>query len=476
MVRRRIHFNGDGKDTGRLRRKEKNTAGFSQRRIRRKILDHIIQKGRLRIRKPQKRSRSGNFHWPLLGYSRVKDGSKGLKDDDLVIALLGPTGSGKSTFICSVSGSEAPHVSDALGSCTNEIVPTRVWDPESGRNVVLLDTPGFNNTFQTDHNLDILIKIFRWLRYSYKKGKHLSKILYFHRITDNRTPGTLLLYIRMFRKLLGEDRLESIHIITTMWDLVETSIGEERLRELHENDWKAIIGQGAHIARCRGVKSAKKIIRQIIDNVETRKDDLEMNDIVIAVIGATGSGKSTFVRAASGSETPRVSDTLRSTSTNEVVAVKCTGKEQQNGRCVILLDTPGFGSSDFKPKTEWDVLKMISEWLHSSHTKCLSGMLYLHRITDNRMPGTLLETHPALLRRLLGSDTLDKVYITTTMWDEVQEGVGGPRLKELKSTYWKKMIDQGAKICCIGADNPPKDVLRELLYERAVFLDSSAGK
>ncbi|KAG9312306.1 hypothetical protein JVU11DRAFT_7617 [Chiua virens] len=390
-------------------------------------------------------------------------------EDDIVIALLGPTGSGRSTFIRSVSGSEAPLVSDALGSCTTEIVPIRFQDRESGQNVVFLDTPGFNNTFQSDHNLDILNKIFLWLESRYKKGKYLSRILYFHRITDNRTPGKLLLYFRMFRKLLGEGCIGSVHLITTMWDLVETSVGEERLGELRENDWKAIIGQGAHIACCRSDDdSAKGIIRQIVDNMETRKDD-----IVIAVIGATGSGKSTFVRAASGSET-RVSDALRSASTNEVVAVRC--KEQYDGKCVVLLDTPGFDSSDRKPMTERNVLKMISQWLNvnSSRTECLSAILYLHRITDNRMAGTILGSHPTLLRKLLGSDTLDKIYITTTMWDEVEEGVGKSRLEALKSTYWKEMIDQAAKIRCIGVDKSPRDVLRELC-EGACVVSSSAG-
>ena len=51
--------------------------------------------------------------------------------------------------------------------------------------------------------------------------------------------------------------------------------------------------------------------------------------------------------------------------------------------------------------------------------EALSGILYLHRITDNRMAGTPLK-NLQVFQKLCGRDALGKVYLTTTMWDEAE--------------------------------------------------------
>jgi len=38
-----------------------------------------------------------------------------------------------------------------------------------------------------------------------------------------------------------------------------------------------------------------------------------------------------------------------------------------------------------------------------------------------------------------------QVVLVTTMWDEVEDGVGDERLEELKSTYWKGMVSCGSE-------------------------------
>lgn len=70
-------------------------------------------------------------------------------------------------------------------------------------------------------------------------------------------------------------------------------------------------------------------------------------------------------------------------------------------------------------------------------------MLYFHRISDNRKNGTPL-THLSMFRELCGKDALQNIILTTTMWDEVEPGVGARREVELRSTYWKPMIDRGS--------------------------------
>ncbi|KAH0828987.1 hypothetical protein J3R83DRAFT_2432 [Lanmaoa asiatica] len=199
---------------------------------------------------------------------------------------MGPTGSGKSTvrqtasrgghslirsqFIRSASGRDTQGVGHELKSFTSQVLAIKFWDQEYKQNVVLVDTPGFNDTFKSD--LDILSMISDWLNSSYKKKKLLSGILYLHRITDNRMAGTPLKNLRVFRKLCGKDALENVYLTTTMWDEVDPMVGERRLDELKTDYWKTMMNRGAHVARCRSDDdSPQKLIRLILAQEDARK-------------------------------------------------------------------------------------------------------------------------------------------------------------------------------------------------------------
>ncbi|TEB32291.1 hypothetical protein FA13DRAFT_1791091, partial [Coprinellus micaceus] len=98
------------------------------------------------------------------------------------IAVMGATGGGKTTFINLVSGSSLK-TSDGLRSCTETVAAT---DPFliDGRKVVLVDTPGFDDTTKTDS--DVLKLIAQFLTSSYQSGHKLTGLLFFHRISDFR--------------------------------------------------------------------------------------------------------------------------------------------------------------------------------------------------------------------------------------------------------------------------------------------------
>ena len=105
----------------------------------------------------------------------------------------------------------------------------------------------------------------------------------------------------------------------------------------------------------------------------------------------------------------------------------------------------------------------VRVYFHSySDNKLLSGIFYLHRITDNRMAGTPLR-NLQVFRKLCGKDALDRVYLTTTMWDEVDEHVGDRRLNLLETMYWKTMITQGAKVVRCNDDGSPRKLIRNIL-------------
>ncbi|KIM70816.1 hypothetical protein SCLCIDRAFT_1206976 [Scleroderma citrinum Foug A] len=178
-----------------------------------------------------------------------------LLHDDVIIAIMGPTGSGKSSFISRVTGN-ADGIGHTLTSCTSEVKVTKV---EKLANVVLVDTPGFDDTNKSD--LEILELISKWLNKTYRNKVYLSAIFYFHRITDNRMAGTPLKNLRVFKKLCGNNAMAQVFLVTTMWDEVEEDVGVERLNELKSTYWKGMVSRGSTVVEYRNTwDSATKLL------------------------------------------------------------------------------------------------------------------------------------------------------------------------------------------------------------------------
>jgi len=79
-------------------------------------------------------------------------------DKGAIIAIMGATGAGKSSFINLVTGANFA-VGAGLKSCTKgiEVSPPFMLD---GRRVALVDTPGFDDTNMTDTEVLTLIALF----------------------------------------------------------------------------------------------------------------------------------------------------------------------------------------------------------------------------------------------------------------------------------------------------------------------------
>lgn len=73
----------------------------------------------------------------------------------------------------------------------------------------------------------------------------------------------------------------------------------------------------------------------------------------------------------------------------------------------------------------------------------LSGILYMHRITDNRMAGSPYR-NLRMFGELCGDRAIEKVALVTTMWDRVGPALGESRESELLKRYWAQMIDHRA--------------------------------
>jgi hypothetical protein len=84
------------------------------------------------------------------------------------------------------------------------------------------------------------------------------------------------------------------------------------------------------------------------------------------------------------------------------------------GECIItLVDAPGFDDTD---RTDVEVLQEVSSWPAQSYQskRFLSGILYLHPITSNRMGGSSLKSLD-VFTRLVGPDSFHNILLVTTM-------------------------------------------------------------
>ncbi|KAG9602826.1 hypothetical protein KCU86_g1472, partial [Aureobasidium melanogenum] len=190
----------------------------------------------------------------------------GYNPKDYFIAVMGVTGSGKSTFISRVTGGGAK-IGHDLVSCTSQIESFQFQ--YNGAAVHLIDTPGFDDTNRTDS--DVLRDIVFWLNAAYKESVKLSGIVYLHPIDHRRMTGSAYKNLRMFRKLCGDESLQTVVLGTTMWSHADNH-AEERLQELQNTAefWGDMMAKGSRVFRHDDSRaSAMKVISYILDQRKT---------------------------------------------------------------------------------------------------------------------------------------------------------------------------------------------------------------
>ncbi|KAJ8487226.1 hypothetical protein ONZ45_g14410 [Pleurotus djamor] len=167
---------------------------------------------------------------------------------------------------------------------------------------------------------------------------------------------------------------------------------------------------------------------------------------ILEVIGCMGIGKSSFIGTITGSY-EGVGHGLESPSND--ISISRFRSLERSAQDIVFVDTPGFDdipAFDGTNKSDIKILDMIADWLKETYAQKaqLSGILYFHRISDNRMAGTPSKNRH-MLEELCGKDAFGKLVLTTTMWDEVDEATGLQREKELEKNYWKTMINHGSR-------------------------------
>ncbi|KAJ6192387.1 P-loop containing nucleoside triphosphate hydrolase protein [Bipolaris maydis] len=214
--------------------------------------------------------------------------------------------------------------------------------------------------------------------------------------------------------------------------------------------------------------------------------DNQPNDIIIAVMGITGCGKTTFVNLFA--ETPlEVGHGLDSCT----VSVQVATCKAEDGTRFYLVDTPGF---DDTYRSDSEILREVALWLNKAHVSNvkLAGIIFLQRISDFRVGGSGIK-NIKMFQKLCGEDTLASVVLATTMWEQAGENAGKEREKQLKRELqlWKKMIDHGSKVYrhdsgkvsatkiinyLIARKRPVTlDIQREMVDQAKDLVDTGAG-
>jgi len=96
--------------------------------------------------------------------------------------------------------------------------------------------------------------------------------------------------------------------------------------------------------------------------------------------------------------------------------------------------------------------------------KLLSGIIYLHRITDVRMDGTSLKNFK-MLQKMCGPNALKNVLLTTTQWSNVAQAQGEKREGELRDgDFWGELIREGAAVArFMGTKESGLDLISKLI-------------
>lgn len=170
------------------------------------------------------------------------------------------------------------------------------------------------------------------------------------------------------------------------------------------------------------------------------------------------------------------------------------GWKHPNGQRIFFIDTPGF---DDTKVCDTEILKTVVDFLASGYQSGikLTGIVYLHRISDNRMPGSAVR-NLEVFEALCGEDCFSNVVLATTFW-----GSGPPAAKyieyetQLKNTknFWKPMIEHGSKVfrqnngmesamaiinhfLTVKQKNIVLKIQKEIVDDNVSLLDTAAGQ
>ncbi|KAF8446668.1 hypothetical protein BGX38DRAFT_1143248 [Terfezia claveryi] len=170
--------------------------------------------------------------------------------------------------------------------------------------------------------------------------------------------------------------------------------------------------------------------------------------IFIGVMGMTGVGKSTFINSLTNDADIRVGKGTKEIQPAHLHHVTPDGKRCSPDLCGLA-----------GPPVQNDLK--------------LSGLIYLHRITDNRMTGTATR-NLTMMRKLCGDENMKNVLLVTTRWEMMEY----ERCVEVETEYllgpggfWHGMVSQGAGHARYnGTLDAARQIIDRIVVQSPVFL------
>ncbi|KAN0097943.1 hypothetical protein V8E55_002389, partial [Tylopilus felleus] len=168
-------------------------------------------------------------------------------------------------FINLLTNDERIHIGHDPESETFNIQTAHYVDEMTGRSVMLIDTPGFDDSREGVTDTDILEKIVRFLEPEEGERRKLNGIIYMHRISDPRVGGVSRKNLRMFHSLCGDANLKNVRIVTTNWSRVDKEEGDHREEALRIGAFKSLLDAKAGMCRhLNTMESARAIMSELI--------------------------------------------------------------------------------------------------------------------------------------------------------------------------------------------------------------------
>ncbi|UZP37034.1 hypothetical protein NXS19_004850 [Fusarium pseudograminearum] len=297
------------------------------------------------------------------------------KPKDIYVALMGLTGAGKSSFINHCIKHEVV-VGDGLQACT-ATVEVFSFDYRPGVTIHLVDTPGFDDTNRQDSA--VLRDISAWLSKSYTEKVLLNGILYLHRISDPRMQGSGKLSISLLRKLCGKDAFKNVVLVTTMWELVETDIGDRREKELEETEefWGFMKRYGSQLRRhYNNEDSARNILSMFVPEAHEVRPEM----VTLAIQKELADDNKTLDQTSAGQlldgTWAKEKEALQRELEEVRDAVKTANEERDHMMAKLLQDQQNeMNATVQKMREEQDKLRVTMEELHQERLSKYQTML-----------------------------------------------------------------------------------------------------